>query len=237
MSLPSPSTIIPFIDLPDQVLQNGVSLPRRGADGSPILYGTGPLFMTDDPWSLAFLAGDPLPGINKVHGLPTLAFDRKKSAGVDGAVLTVNGYLPGPIEFEFLMWTQQQWEWFLDVIAPKVWRTPKKRGRVTVTAAQLDSDPANDPLGVAALTITSPGLSTWRIAAAVIIGVSVPEPGPQPQTLLVKLKSNELVFPDGKKATTTPKKAARNVPLAPEVDPSANRPGRAPPSQTDTGPI
>jgi hypothetical protein len=184
-------------------------------DGAPMLNGSGPLY-SSNPWDIVFIGGDGIPGICKVHGLPTLAFDKKKSGGVDGAVMTVNGYIPGPIEVEVVLWTQEQWDTF-QVLAPKIWRKPAKKTK------------AKD----VALTIAHPAFDLWGINAVIIVGVSVPENGPIPQSKLIKIKMVEYV-PQAKGATHT---AKAPVPVAEDSRTSGAANGLGdPPSKTDLGP-
>jgi hypothetical protein len=181
-------------------------------DGAEMLNGTGPLY-SSNPWDIVFIGGQPLPGICKVHGLPTLAFDKKKSGGVDGAVITVNGYIPGPIEVEVVIWTQEQWETFI-AIAPSLWRKPGKKTKAKDIAQ----------------TISHPGLDTWGINAVVIIGVSVPENGPIPQSKLIKFKCVEFVAQVPRATKTAKAPTFTEDPRQPKAK------GLEAPSTTDTGP-
>jgi hypothetical protein len=184
-------------------------------DGAPMLNGVGPLFSAN-PWDVVFINGQPLPGLCKVHGLPTLSFDKKKHAGADGAIITVNGYLPGPIEIEVKLWTQEQWEFF-QAMAPAIWNKPAKK----TSAAKL------------AVPIGHPGLDLWGINAVVVIGVSVPEDGPIPQSKLVKIKCVEYVPLAGKTSKTV--KAITPVREDKRTSGQLNGLGD-PPSKTDIGP-
>lgn len=179
------------------------------------LNGSGPTF-ADNPWDTVWISGEPLPGICKVRGLPTLAFDKKKSGGSDGAIITVNGYIPGPIEVECMMWTQEQWSFF-QVTAAKIWTKPAKK----TTAAKL------------AVAISHPALDLWGINAVVVIGVSVPELGPVPQTRIVKIKAVEYVPVTGKKAKTV--RAIAPVREDDRTSGAKNGLGDSP-SKTDLGP-
>jgi hypothetical protein len=184
--------------------------------GDALPRGTGPTYMSN-PWDLVYIGGDPIPGLCKVHGLPTLAFDKKKSGGSDGAVITVNGYVPGPIEIEVLLWTQDQWEFF-QVLAPKIWRKPSKKTK------------AKD----VALTIDHPAFQLWGINAVVVIGVSVPENGPIPQSKLIKIKCVEFVPTTTQNATRTVKAP---VPVAESPVTSGAVNGLVdPPSKTNLAP-
>lgn len=171
----------------------------------------------DDPWDTVRLGGRYLPGICTVRGLPTLSFDKKKAGGIDGATITVNGYLPGPIEIDVLLWTQEQWA-LMQEIAPLIWTRPNKKS----TAADL------------AIAISHPGLGLWGQSGVVVLGVSVPEKGPIEGTKLIKIKCVEFV-PVQKKPRTKTARAASNVKLTTPLDPAQNKAGE-PPSKTDVHP-
>jgi hypothetical protein len=184
-------------------------------DGAPMLNGSGPLY-SDNPWDVVFIGGNPIPGICKVHGLPTLAFDKKKKGGVDGATITVNGYIPGPIEIEVILWTQDQWDTF-QALAGQIWRKPNKKTK----AADL------------AVTIDHPAFALWGINAVVIVGVSVPENGPIPQSKLIKIKCVEYVPTTNTNRTKT---AKAPVPVKKDSRTSGVANGLEAPSETDLGP-
>jgi len=192
-----------------------VPAPRDQIPWWGVTDGEGPTFMPN-PWDVAFFNGNPLPGKWTVQGEPTLAVDKKKHAGVDGAAITVQGYIPGPISVDGLIWTRDQWEFF-QVFAPDIWRKPTKKAKL----AQL------------AVTIEHPGLATWGIAKFVVIGVSPPMDGPIRQSKTIKIKGLEYVALDGKTRTMT----AKSAPIAP-LDThfqAKNSAGGKPPSETDTG--
>lgn len=184
--------------------------------GNPMLNGTGPTFMSN-PWDIVFLGGNPIPGLCKVHGTPTLAFDKKKHGGSDGAIITVNGYIPGPIDIEITIWTQAQWD-FLVALAPTLWTKPAKK----IQAAKV------------AIDVGHPAFQLWGISQVVIIGVSVPENGPVAQSKLIKIKCVEYVPIAGNKSKTVTKQA-------PQVKEDKRTSGALnglgdPPSVTDIGP-
>jgi hypothetical protein len=176
----------------------------------------GPLY-PEDPWDVCVIADFALPGVATVRGAPTLSFDKKKAGGVDGATITVNGYLPGPVEVDLLMWTDAQWQKF-QAFAPSLWRRPNKKAK----ASDL------------AVSISHPALDLWGINQVVVLGVSPPENGPLPGTRMVKFKCVEFVPQQAVSRTKTAKSGAV-VPLTKEYDPSRNRAGD-PPSKTDIEP-
>jgi hypothetical protein len=171
-----------------------------------------------DPWDTVFLGGVQLPGICTVKGLPTLAFDKKKAGGVDGATITVNGYLPGPIDIEVLLWTAAQFA-EMERIAPKLWRKPNKK----TNAKDL------------AVPIAHPAFALWGITAVVVLGVSVPERGPVEGSKLIKIKCVEFVAQEIKAKTKTAK-AASNVPIAPQLAGQPSNRAGDPPSKTGIHP-
>lgn len=177
----------------------------------------GPL-ISEDEWDVVSIAGWPLPGVCRVKGLPTLAFDKKKAGGVDGATVTVNGYLPGPIDIECMIWTDPQWQYFQE-IAKDIWRKPNKKSK----AAEL------------AVAISHPATDLWNINSVVVLGVSVPEDGPLVGSKIIKIKAVEYVPTVNKSKTKTAVGSRTTVPLAKELDPARNRAGEAP-SKTDINP-
>lgn len=179
--------------------------------------GEGETFMSN-PWDFAVFNGTKLPGIWKCHGLPTLAIDKKRHSGTDGIAITANGYVPGPVEMEGMLWTSRQWGFF-QTIAPQIWRRPAKT--------------ANSKFPVAlAATIEHPGLALWGISKFVVVGVSPPEAGPIKQSMIIKIKGIEFVGLDGKKRTQT---AGDVVPLASPLQPAKGSSLNRPPSETDAG--
>jgi hypothetical protein len=171
-----------------------------------------------DVWDTAFVGGVQLPGVCSVKGTPTLAFDKKKAGGVDGATITINGYLPGAVDLECLIWTAAQWA-VMEEIAPKLWRKPNKKTSIKELA----------------LSISHPGFALWGISAAVVLGVSVPERGSIDGSKVIKFKCVEYVPTEAKSKTKTAK-AAGVVPLAPQLNqPAANEAG-PPPHKTDIHP-
>jgi hypothetical protein len=170
-----------------------------------------------DPWDTVKIGGIQLPGLCSVKGEPTLAFDKKKAGGVDGATITVNGYLPGPVTIECLLWTPKQLA-KMEEIAPLLWTKPNKKS----TAKEL------------AKPIVNPAFALWGIASVVVLGVSVPEKGPVTGSRIVRIKCVEYVETKAVKKTATAKGAAK-VPIAKELNPARNQAG-PPPSQTDINP-
>jgi hypothetical protein len=176
----------------------------------------------DNPWDRVRLGGVYLPGVSTVKGLPTLSFDKKKAGGVDGATITVNGYLPGPIDVECRMWTPSQWKLFQDNVAPRIWRLPNKDSRKI-------------PGDALAMDISHPSLDVWKISSVIVLGVSVVETS-EPGVKVVKIKCVQHVPTKAKSQTKTAKASASNAPLAPEHQGSHKNEAGDPPSKTDIRP-
>lgn len=141
-------------------------------------------------YDTVWLAGEALPGVCKAHGQPTLGIDKKASKGRDGLVFSVNGYVPGPIEIECMMWTPEQWS-KLQELMPLIWRKPNA-GSVKGSAL--------------AISISYPPFDLLGISQIIIVGVSPPEKGPIAQSMVIKFKALEFVPPGAKNGgTVTPK--------------------------------
>ena len=85
-----------------------------------------------------------------------------------------------------------------------------------------------------AVTIDHPAFALWGINAVVIVGVSVPENGPIPQSKLIKIKCVEYVPTTNTSRTKT---AKAPVPVAEDKRTSGAANGLGdPPSVTDLGP-
>lgn len=165
-------------------------------DANGITTGSaeGPLY-APNPWDQVWLNWQQLPGVCKATGLPMLGIDKKHSNGVNGLTLTVNGYLPGPLEIESLIWTPQQWAQWQEII-PFIWQKPNSGKTKGADLAVMISTPALDFLG---------------IKLAVVLGMTPPERGPIPQSMVIKMKSLEFVLPVPNLHTIKP--APKNVPL------------------------
>lgn len=143
---------------------------------------TGPAFgslYSDNPWDVVILGTERLPGISKGRGFPTLGIDKKKSKGRDGLAFSVNGYLPGPVEIESVIWTPEQWSKWQEII-PGIWRRPTT-GSVKGSAL--------------AITVSHPAFQFVGINKLVIIGIAPPEKGAFSQSMVIKLKALEFVPP------------------------------------------
>lgn len=174
----------------------------------------GPLYMP--PWNSVFLDHKQLPGVCKVHGQPTIGIDKKATKGRDGLVFTVNGYLPGPIEIESKIWTPEQWAKWQEIL-PSIWRRPTS-GSVKGSTLAID--------------IACPAFQLAGINQVVIVGISPPEPGDIPQSMIIKLKALEFVPPGARNDKTV--KPKPNHPTDDKRFPVLNAP--APPSQAGNPP-
>lgn len=155
-----------------------------------------------------FLKGLQLPGICTVKALPTQIVDMHKAPGGNGAVLLAQGYLPGPIDIEVLLWTDEQAAHFEKVLA-EIWEPPNKIGQrakekqaaeITRSAAKLAERNA--------IAVVHPHLNRWNIQRVVVTGVSLPERGPQPGSRVINIKCMEFVPPAAENATRKFKGAA-----------------------------
>jgi hypothetical protein len=184
----------------------------RDANGLVRSSAEGPLY-APNPWDNVWVNWQQLPGICKASGLPTIGIDKKKSNGRNGLTLTVNGYLPGPIEIESLVWTPEQWDKWQEII-PFIWQKPTSAKMKASDLAVMVSTPALDFLGIGLL---------------VPIGITPPERGSIPQSMTIKLKSLEYV--DAKIVNLkTAKPAAKDVPIVRQY-----RRQNAPESPSKTG--
>lgn len=202
--------------------------PQTAIDnlGNPMFNGSGPTFMPN-PKDLIILNDVPMPGKCKIHGLPMLGIDKKKNGGTDGLAMTATGYLPGPIELETVIWTQAQWEFFQAGV-PSWWTKPNKKQKISNKA-----DPKH-PLDVPlAKTIVNPMSDLWGIVYVVVLGVSIPEDGPIPQSLLIKFKCHEWTPPGNKNVTRT---AGKVVIPEDNRQPASTSLADDAPSNTDLGP-
>lgn len=177
----------------------------------------GPKYAPDE-WDTVYIGGEQLPGICTVKGEPTLAFDKKKAGGVDGATITINGYLPGPITVECLLWLPEQLR-AMEALSPKIWTKPNKK----TTAKHL------------AKPIKNPAFALWGITDVVVLGVSVPEKGPIWGSRVIKIKCVEYVPTVDKPKTKTAKGSVDFGPINPHLNPASNEAGE-PPEKTDIHP-
>jgi len=182
--------------------------------GGDVGLAENPTFMSN-PWDVVFLNGEPCPGLCRVKAEPTIHFDKKKPGGVDGLTITTQGYIPGPVQIEILLWTPEQWEFF-QAVADRIWTKPKRGGTVK------------------AIDISHPATDLWRIKSIVVEGVSVPEDGPVPQSKIVRIKAVEFLPPE--KTRTATIKAAGKPKRDKHFITEKNAEGAKSPGESETGP-
>lgn len=156
----------------------------------------GPLYAPNSH-DVLVLGNEKLPGTARVDALPEHVYDRQKAQGRDGATLVLRGYLPGPIDIEWTLWTEEQWEKAQEII-PKIWRKPGKlappsEGEKKSKAALSEAEAAK--VEERALDIRHPGLLWLNVERVVIKGISPPKPGSVPQSRVVHIKCIEFVPP------------------------------------------
>jgi hypothetical protein len=117
---------------------------------------TGNTYQTN-VWDFVTFAGQPTPGLAEVNVEKERAVDEKKSAGSDGATLTIHGSKPARIEIKLTIWTPDQLR-ALNELWPILMTPPYKTVHTTAT---VFTNPAPS-----AVTNTTTG-STNTIPAAV----------------------------------------------------------------------
>lgn len=204
---------------PDGVFSDGTVNALGRHVQKPVLYGTGPTYMPN-PWDTAWVNGEQIPGLVVVDGAVKLQIDKsKKAQGKDGITLTSNGLLPGPVDIDITLWTEDQWEAFI-AIRRTIWIKPNRGEAVRV------------------VTIDHPAFALWDINQVMIESPSVPKRGPIPQTMLIKLRCLQFLPPvagNRKKATKTPKAVDTPLDKARQPTQAGLQPGGESPSKTDAG--
>jgi hypothetical protein len=213
-----------------------MGLPFWGRSLRPGHGFEGPLYATN-PHDVVQLGDEKLPGTCSVEALPEHVYDRQKVEGRDGATLVLRGYLPGPIDIEWTLWTEEQWEKAQEVIA-KIWRKPGKLapsegGSKKTAAAAAEATVVEER----ALDIRHPGLQLLGVQRVVIRGISPPKRGPVPQSRVINIKCLEYV-PTPKKKQKPTKVAGSASKLAPVASFLQPKNGLGPsPSATDAKPF
>jgi hypothetical protein len=204
--------------------------------GQPLLTGTGPTFLSN-PWNTIIVQGIQLPGLVAVKCEPRLQLDQAKAPGVDGAKLTLHGYMPGPVEISITMWTQAQWTEFMGSF-PILWSKPQKDDpAVPIIAKKMQLSLNDARLYKRALTVEHPVFTMFGIRAVVTEGVSAPEDGPIKQSMVMRIKCREYEAPTKRKAAS---KVSSGVTVVKDLrndgGQEAKNAGGEPPSKTDMGP-
>lgn len=197
-------------------------------EGVDIGDGSGSTQVYCAGWDTIYLAGNQLPGLISVKCEQQLQIDQQKGPKHDGAVLILHGYLPGPIEISVTLWTLDQWAAW-NRLVPTFWRRPEKSSDdLAKIAADRKISPTAARLLQAAVDVSYPGLLMLGITQLIVRGISVPEPGPAPQTRVIRLRCIEFRPPSKHSPPSkVVKKHATKAPDDARVPPS--------PSKTSTG--
>lgn len=193
------------------------------------ITGEGPDYCTG--WDTAWLAGKQLPGLVSVKCESTLQIDQQKGGGYDGAKLVLRGYVPGPIEMSVLLWTLPQWRIWCEVM-PSFWRLPGKSAKelhAIAKAKKISTEQAST--FQSAVDIVHPGIQMLGIGQVIVRGISVPEPGPQSATRLIRLRLIEYREP-----TKAPTKVVSKKPGGTPIHDDQRVPEMEPPSKSGGGP-
>lgn len=143
-----------------------------------------------DPWSVAYLAGNRLPGRATVEGSTQRKIDVKNGPGLDGATMTHQGYEPAEVTITLLMWTEQQWADFERII-PQLQPKPGK--------------PPAFPMG-----LEHPAAAVMGITRVYVEKVSLPKEGSVPGSREVQISCKQWVKAPAK--VVTPKNAGSGLP-------------------------
>jgi hypothetical protein len=160
----------------------------------------GPIY-AENPHDSLIIAGMPVPGIVDIKAIPAQDYKTEKAPGRDGGIIIGQGYLPGPIDVEILLWMPEQWEAWLKIEA-EIWPAP---GKISAGSPTKGASGAIERGGAIAseraLSISHPALLAKNISRVVVAGISLPQRGPQPQSRIVNMKLLEFVPPAEKKAS------------------------------------
>lgn len=160
-----------------------------------------------NPVNTVEIGGIQLPGRCTLRAIPEHVYDNQKIAGYDGSDLVLRGYLPGPIDLEMLIWTPSQWR-EAQIAIRTLYRKPLKdsaavdvvdeeeliaRAENKTRRSQGLSEARRKLAEARALDIKHPWLGLLDLKRVVIKGISLPEPGPEPQTWIINWKLQEFV--------------------------------------------
>lgn len=203
------------IEFWDSGVAKGSALGGNGDGGDGTGTGGGRTInatFQDHPWDIAFIGGDPVPGICEVlDGITEIGIDNKNPDGKDGSAITVKGYRPGPFIIACTVWTDEQWG-FLQALIDKVWRRPKKRSRV----AQV------------AVAVQHPALDLYGINSGALTGITFPRNGPFEGSKTVSFKFIENTGIGVNRETKTSTDPFVAIPQDGSVHVPKNVPGVAP---------
>jgi len=151
------------------------SPPPTGATGPDDVIGTlgdeGIPYWEDAPelWDTVRIAGENLPGNAKVTGDVVRKLTKSNAKGVDGATITDDGADPTDIEIEIVLATREQWKAYQRIV-PLL-------------------DPNVGKGSATAVDIVHPALALHKIVQVYVERVSIPIPGSDPQTRVVRIKA------------------------------------------------
>ena len=166
---------------------SGVKGPTTLANGAGDTLRTINETFASHPWDIAFIGGDPVPGLCEVlDGLTEIGIDNKNPDGKDGSSLTVKGYRPGPFIIACTVWTEEQWG-HLQALIDKFWRRPTKRTKVDKVA----------------VSVAHPALDLYGINSGALIGCTFPKDGRFEGSKVIQFKFEENVPPKGPRVTKT----------------------------------
>lgn len=196
--------------------------------------GLGTVYMSN-PWDTVWIGGRFLPGRCSVKCEPLVHFDRKKEKGLDGAKLTLLGYVPGPLQIEILIWTAAQWAAYKKAIVEVLWRQPYKDD---VSIARIMKErhisKGDAKLFASALQIRYPLLRELGVSTVVVEGLSIPEPGPVDGTRVARIRCQH--YMPSKREQSAPRRPLEvevDEPVRHQSNPLNAGPRR--PSETSTG--
>jgi hypothetical protein len=190
----------------------------------------GPLY-APNPHDVVQLGNEKLPGICSVEALPEHIYDRQKADGRDGATLILRGYLPGPIDITWTIWTEEQWQKAQEIIA-KIWRKPGKLAQASAGKKAASSDEVA-MTEERAIDIRHPGLQLLGVQRVVILGISPLRQGPQPQARVINIKCLEYVPSPATGKVKTNKPVGGSKATIDQGDPAYQQSTNDPPSKTE----
>ena len=192
----------------------------------------GPTLLSD-PWDVVLLDGEKLPGKGTVKCEPKVGFEVKSPPGFDGAVVTLKGYLPGPVLIELSMWTAAQWDEFQRQL-PRIWRKPNAPTRANRDVARAANiTPAEARNLQLSQKLSHPAISPYGVTDVIVVGISLPEEAGVTGVRVVRIRCQEFLIPTRKAPTKV--RPGPGAPLAPQLNPASNKAGEAP-SKTDIHP-
>jgi hypothetical protein len=135
--------------------------------------------------------------------------DIKDSGGSDGATTTYRGVRPGKWDITFYMWTQAQYDRFVDQIIPAILYSGTKN--------------AANPAGIQSLSVQHPAFDTLGISSIIVEQIDAIEPVEDgPNMFTCKVHVAEYLPAPPVNTTATPSGAKNvNQPTSPGLQPSS----------------